>query len=59
MQLDLTDREAELLKELLRDYLPGLRREVARTEKVTLRHELVEREDLVENLLARIPASVQ
>ena len=54
MQLDLSDHEAQLLQELLRDYLPGLKREVAHTEKHTLRHELVERQDLVERLLEKI-----
>jgi len=52
------EREAELLRELLRDYLPGLRREAARTDKHSLRHELVERENLVEHLLDRLPSGV-
>ena len=51
MQLNLTDREATLLRGLLQDYLPDLRREVARTEERTLRHEMVERQNLVEHLL--------
>lgn len=51
MQLNLSDRETELLRGLLRDYLPDLRREVARTEERSLRHEMVERQDLVEHLL--------
>ncbi len=54
MKLDLTDHESELLRELLHDYLPSLKREVAHTEKHTLRHELVERQDLVERLLEKI-----
>lgn len=58
MQLTLTEREAELLRELLRDYLPSLQREVARTEQHDLRHGLVERQDLVEQLLERIAAAV-
>ncbi|HEX8725779.1 MAG TPA: hypothetical protein VF737_10355 [Gemmatimonadaceae bacterium] len=56
MQLDLSQHESELLRDLLRDYLPSLKREVARTEKHTLRHELVERQDLVEHLLEKIGA---
>lgn len=51
MQLSLTDRETELLRGLFQDYLPRLQMEVARTEERTLRHELVERQDLVEHLL--------
>ena len=51
MQLNLSDRETELLRGLLQDYLPDLRREVARTEERSFRHEMVERQDLVEHLL--------
>jgi len=58
MQLDLTDHESELLRELLRDYLPSLKRELAGTEQHTLRHELVERQDLVERLLEKIGSPV-
>ena len=58
MELKLSEREAELLRELLRDYLPGLRREAARTDKHSLRQELVERENLVEHLLDRLPSGV-
>ena len=54
MYLNLTDREAYLLRELLHDYLPALQREVARTEQHDLRHELVERQDLVERLLEHL-----
>ncbi len=45
MQLNLTDHEPELLRELLQDYLPVLKREVARTDEHALRHELVERQN--------------
>jgi hypothetical protein len=54
MQLDLTERETTVLRELLRDYLPALEREVARTEQHELRHDLVERQNLVEHLIARL-----
>jgi hypothetical protein len=54
MQLDLTERETTVLRELLRDYLPALEREVARTEQHELRHGLVERQNLVERLIARL-----
>lgn len=57
MQLELTERETTVLRELLRDYLPALEREVARTEQHELRHELVERQDLVERLIARLARS--
>ena len=56
MQLNLTDRETEVLRRLLQDYLPDLRREVARTEERTFRHEMVERQDMVERLLEQLSA---
>jgi hypothetical protein len=54
MQLDLSDTETVLLRDLLADYLPALRREVARTEQHDLRHYLVQRQDLVEWLLEQL-----
>lgn len=51
MQLNLTERDTEVLRGLLQDYLPDLRREVARTEERSMRHEMVERQNLVERLL--------
>lgn len=54
MQLELTEDEARRLHALLHDYLPDLRREVARTDARDLRHELAQREDLCETLLARL-----
>jgi hypothetical protein len=54
MQLVLSDAETVLLRDLLADYLPALRREVARTEQHELRHHLVQRQDLVEWLLEQL-----
>jgi hypothetical protein len=54
MQLSLTDRQAELLRGLLSDHLPELQREAARAEQHELRHLLIERQELVEELLARL-----
>lgn len=56
MQLDLTTEEAHTLRAMLQDYLPDLRREVARTEERTLRHQLVLRQELCERLLDRLQA---
>ncbi|HET8623747.1 MAG TPA: hypothetical protein VFM14_09320 [Gemmatimonadales bacterium] len=58
MQLTLSDRDAEVLHGLLRDYLPDLRREVARTDRHDLRHMLVERQDLAERLLEQLPSRI-
>jgi hypothetical protein len=54
MQLELTEDEARRLHALLHDYLPDLRREVSRTDARDLRHELAQREDLCEGLIARL-----
>lgn len=56
MQLLLSDGETVLLRDLLADYLPALRREVARTEQHELRHLMVLRQDLVERLLEDLRA---
>jgi hypothetical protein len=54
MQVLLSDDEASLLRDLLADYLPALRREVARTERHDLRHLMVQRQDLVERLVEQL-----
>ncbi|HEX5576501.1 MAG TPA: hypothetical protein VFX42_11545 [Gemmatimonadales bacterium] len=51
MQVTLSPDEAILLRDLLSDYLPSLRREVARTEQHDLRHLMVQRQELVERLV--------
>lgn len=51
MRLDLNDDEAHALRELLTDYLPGLRLEVARTEVRDFRHELIKRQEVCERVL--------
>jgi hypothetical protein len=56
MMLDLTPDDARMLSELLQNYLPELKREIARTEVKTLRHELVLRQELCERLLERLAA---
>jgi hypothetical protein len=54
MQLVLSDAETVLLRDLLADYLPALKREVARTEQHELRHLMVQRQDLVERVLQQL-----
>jgi hypothetical protein len=58
MQLTLTEHESDLMRELLDDYLPTLRREVARTERRELRHLLAERQELAERLLSQLSSTV-
>jgi hypothetical protein len=54
MPLLLSDEDTALLRDLLADYLPSLRREVARTEQHELRHLMVQRQDLVERVLEQL-----
>ena len=54
MQLTLTADEARLLHGLLSDYLPELRMEVARTDVKEFRHLLVQRQELVERVVAEL-----
>jgi hypothetical protein len=54
MHLILSDDDTVLLRELLADYLPALRREVARTEQHELRHLMVLRQELVERVLEQL-----
>jgi hypothetical protein len=56
MQLALNHSEAEILRDLLLAYLPDLQREIARTERHSLRHVLVQRQDLAERLLEQLGA---
>ena len=58
MQLVLSDAETVLLRDMLADYLPALRREVARTEQHDLRHLLVQRQDLVEQILEQLREAI-
>lgn len=51
MRLELTDDEAHTLRALLRDYLPELKMEVARTDAREFRHEMVKRQEICERLL--------
>jgi hypothetical protein len=57
MHVDLTSEEAVMLKGLLTDCIPDLKREIARTEHHGFRHELVQREELCERLIARLDTS--
>jgi hypothetical protein len=54
MQLTLSDDDARVLRNVLQEWLPELRRETARTALASrdLRHELHQRQALCERLLA-------
>ena len=54
MHIALTNDDARLLGAVLRDHLPDLRREAARTDERTMRHELERRLEMCERLLARL-----
>jgi hypothetical protein len=54
MQVDLTTEEAGMLKDLLRDCITDLKREMARADDRRFRHGLVQREELCERLIARL-----
>ncbi len=56
MQLQLSDTEAGILRDVLSDYLSGLKREVARTEQHEYRHMLVQRQELCERLFKQLGA---
>lgn len=57
MHLELTDDEAHTLREVLRDYLPELRMEVARTDAREFRHEMVKRQEVCERLLGLLESA--
>lgn len=52
MELTLTENDARMLRDFLRDHLQDVRFEVARTEAKDLRHTLLARQELVERILA-------
>ena len=54
MHVDLTSEEATTLKGLLSDCIPDLKREIARADDRRFRHQLVQREELCERLIARL-----
>jgi hypothetical protein len=54
MELTLTNDEAETLRGLLNDSLPGMKFEIARTRDKELLHALMKREALCEALLGRL-----
>ena len=54
MDLALNDDDVLTLRGLLHDYLPQLQREAARTDDKSVRHLLVKRQTVCEQLLAQL-----
>ena len=54
MRLELSSDDVDVLRNVLHDFLPQLRMEVARTEDRQFRHEMVRRQEALERLLARL-----
>jgi transcriptional regulator of heat shock response len=58
MQLTLSENDARMLRDFLRDHLRDVTFEAARTEERTLRHTLLEMKNLIERLLALLDQEV-
>jgi len=58
MDLTLSNDEARILDGLLRDYLPGLKREVAATDSRDFRHLLVQRQELCERIMEQLRIAI-
>lgn len=59
MRLELSPEDAATLRAFLRDALPNLRREVAATEGFHLKHEMVRRQEVVEQVLEQLGEQVE
>jgi hypothetical protein len=53
-QIELTDQEAELLRDVLEEYVSDLRMEVANTESMDFREALKEKERILKGLVERL-----
>ncbi len=54
MQLELDEREASVLNQVLTNYLPELRSEVANTENYEWRQDLKRNEEVIKALIERL-----
>jgi hypothetical protein len=59
MELSLSDDDARTLFDFLRDHLPEVEFEVARTEAKDFRHVLFVRQELIKRLVAELAQKVR
>jgi 5'(3')-deoxyribonucleotidase len=58
MQIDLTDKEADLLRRVVEDYYLTLREEIYKTEGYQIKHELKEEETAIESILEKLGSQI-
>ena len=56
VRIELTDREAVMLSEILESYVSDLRAEIVRTEKKDWRVEMKDRESFCRSMIGRLAA---
>ncbi len=54
IQIELSNEESEILKEILEGYLSDLRMEIADTDKMDFREKLKKKEVFIKDLIQRI-----
>jgi len=57
IQIEFTEKDAKMLREILRSYLSELREEIAATRRKTSSFEMHEEEDFIKNLMNRLEAA--
>ncbi len=57
IQIEVTEKDAKMLREILRSYLSELRGEIAATRRKESSFEMHETEDFIKNLLNRLEAA--
>lgn len=57
MNLELTDKEKEMLTNVLKDYIPELRGEISASVKRDFKQELKDEEEVLKGILAKLNGS--